>query len=469
MFKVLLKYRDMRNKKGEFMKNTTSLLFDDYRVEGNDLNELKRTLKEFDDVTRPEIVRKKDMNLYFVPDVRHTEKRVAKNGKYVLEETKDLPENEIDKIHDAGSIFVYALPAGNPWQYSESGVPRLSTNRLKTEFLKTITDKDRFLNELKKNKVFFTNGRSLYFVGENFISTFGLRVDMSGESLLDNTLERNVHIAQRLNNNDEMTLIIRNVEGVDKIYAALSAKYAYIKQSVLMDIIERFDPAKKLGKIVCNRWEITQTRTRIELEFPEKAKELQATYKLKDTLVPGLILEKSDVGECSVTIKGTWRLGNHPMVEREIKKKHIGNIDIEQIVKQAKEEIFDKYTILPERLCELMLIDVSDPKARVYGSRKFAEINRDIIGKTLKYVFGQIDLVKAISKKNEKKLYEAMCLEFDPSITYTAYDICMAIMNVVDRMPKVNDVYREKFEKAVGKAPYAEYKLKSSSSIILMP
>lgn len=451
------------------MIKTDFCLYDDFYISGNSFLDLRKKLKEFDDSTRTEIVRKKDIALFYLPEKRYIEKREkTSSGKYKIANKNEKEENTVEQILDTGMVWAYYLRPTKIWNYTESGIPYLNTVRVPIiSVLKDVKDKEKFIRELLSNRVFLGYQGSYYFISENFVSTFGMRVEMSGNALLDNTLERNIHAAQRLNQDEEMTLIIRNQEGVDKVYAALSNKYTYVPQSILMEIIDKFDIKKVLGRIACKRWEMTHACTRILLEFPDKAEELQKTYGLPKNLLPGMILEKSDVGECSITIKGTWRYGEYPIVEHEIKKKHSGKVDIPEIIEQAQKEIFDKYTVLPERLCELMKVDITDPTWKALGSRKFRELNKEVIANVIKHVFKQIELVKAITKKNEKDLYERLYEEFDLDICYTAYDICLAIMSTPERLSGISPVYMDKLQKAVGKAPYVEYGSSKTSKIIL--
>lgn len=451
------------------MARTDFCLYDDFKKEGENLLELRKSLKALDDATRSEIVRKKDIALFYLPEKRYTEKREkTSSGKCRIVESKEYVENTIENILSTGNIRAYYLRPSKIWNYTESGVPYLNTVKVPIlDLIKDVRDKEAFLKELLSNRVFFGYQGEYYFVSENFISTFGMRIEMSGNALLENCLERNIHAAQRLNNEEEMTLILRNQEGVDKVYATLSGKYTYVPQSILMEIIDKFDIKKVLGKVVCKYWEMTHTCTRVFLEFPDKAEELQKSYGITKDLVPGMILEKSDIGECSITLKGTWRYGKYPVIEKEIRKKHSGRVDIPEIIDHAQKEIFDQYTLFPERLCKLMKINITDPAWKALGSRKFRELNREVIANVVRQVFRQIELVKAVTKKNEKLIYENLCNEFDLDICYTAYDICLSIMTAPERMSGLNPIYMEKLQKAVGKAPYVEYGSKTTSKIIL--
>ena len=57
------------------MARTDFCLYDDFKKEGENLLELRKSLKALDDATRSEIVRKKDIALFYLPEKRYTEKR----------------------------------------------------------------------------------------------------------------------------------------------------------------------------------------------------------------------------------------------------------------------------------------------------------------------------------------------------------------------------------------------------------
>ena len=84
----------------------------------------------------------------------------------------------------------------------------------------------------------------------------------------------------------------------------------------------------------------------------------------------------------------------------------------------------------------------------------------------MKNVFKEIGMVKAISKKNEKVLYESLCDSINPTLDYTAYDIATMVMTVPQCLTGLPKAYTTSLAKACGNAPYANYNAKEESIVL---
>ena len=178
---------------------------------------------------------------------------------------------------------------------------------------------------------------------------------------------------------------------------------------------------------------------------------------------------KSDVGYSSLRIIGTWRYKNSISIADEVSRKHCGEFDVDELIKNAKIKIFGKYTELPERLCELMLLDITNPSWKKYPYDDFIKMNNNAICESIKNIFKELGIAKAIQKKNEKALLQCVLNEVDPEMSYTAYDICLLIMNIPSKVIGLNKNYGDAITKIVGMAPYLDYKkiTKKSPKILL--
>jgi HKD family nuclease len=287
------------------------------------------------------------------------------------------------------------------------------------------------------------------------------RFGLSGEFLLTPKLARDLMVADRFKMDLGVTAIVRSTSDnkAKKIFTILSDKYTHINQLVLFDIIKQIEDAGEMGECKCFRWEISNFFTKLYVEFPKKAEELSGLYGLSREMIPGIMITTSDTGDASFAVRGTWRAegSNSLIVNSEVKRKHIGDIDIVKIIDDISKDIFAEYAKLPEALCELMAKDVTDPAWDLKTSAGI-KANQTEIENTFKTVFKRIGVVKAIGKKTEKILRQAMMDEIDPSIRYTAYDICMLIMSLPERvvfMDKNKDIAL--LQKACGQAPFADY------------
>ena len=131
-----------------------------------------------------------------------------------------------------------------------------------------------------------------------------------------------------------------------------------------------------------------------------------------------------------------------------MKRSHRGTVDLNQIVEDVEKEIFSTYTKVPEKLCELLTIEVSNPVA------------------TLKRVFTEVGIANAVGRKNKDKIQGELCAEF-VSGKYTAYDIATKVFSIADRLGVKNPNQLEKLRTAGKRAIFLDYKEKPSSSVEL--
>lgn len=306
----------------------------------------------------------------------------------------------------------------------------------------------------------------LYFVSPNIFSTmdrFGLSSDLLAipDKARDDIIARQFHKKAQ-----NCTLVTREYNKNKKVFAVLSGKYTDVKQETLIDVIDKISNDGTMGKAKCYKWGMSHFITSIYVEFPEKAKQVQDKYKLKDNVIPGLWLATSDTGDCSVKIRGTWRTKNSITIHQEIKKKHLGEVNPEKILEEVDKVIFSEYCKLPEALCDLLMQDITDTSWDLTTPSGQLQ-NRTAIKNTVKNLFNDIGMVKAIGKKEEKVLYERVMDKFDPSMHYTAYDIAISILNLPSRIAG-ESVKKANLQKACGLAPYAKYDTtKSTPKIVL--
>ena len=415
-------------------------LLDKWAVAGDKLEEFKQLLKEMSSVTAIKRIASRNVQLY------------SKNEHIVA---------------PADKVPVYVLKPDSVWEISPTGQLGLHGGVLNRESFEK-HGADQLLNEYEESSKLMLNiDGKVYFTSKNMSPTLGLRTEMKGESVLTPSLARDVLTAERLNNSSEITFITRNIDGLRKIFAAMSGTYTYVPQDFLCKVIEQIEADAKLGKISCKHWHIDNQLSEIYLEFPDKAAEIAALYEYADDIVPGLYLAKSDVGECSITIRATWRINNSTIIADEIKRKHTGKIKIEDILADADKIVFSKYTKLPEVLCELMATDITNPVWTKMPHKKFLAANEKAVAEAIKTVFNGIGVVAAIGKKNEKSVYEQLCDEIDASLSYTAYDVVMMVMQLPERLSGLSNAYKEALSKACGKAPYVDLEKPKASKVVL--
>lgn len=322
-----------------------------------------------------------------------------------------------------------------------------------------------FLNEAPDAK----NGKKAkcLFVSKKVITHRLQPFGVNGDFLSQKSFERDQLIAKLFGEKGLWrTLVTRNYNGIVKVFSMLGERYKHLPQDILLKIYEELTGGGIMGRPECKCWEMTHFMTRIQIEFPEKADEFQTVYGLSHKIVPGITLETSDTGDCSVRVKGTWRIKNSTSIHEEVQKKHQGDWSVEELLEDTNNDIFSEYTKLPEALCDLMSCDITDPKWDLSVPAERA-LNGDLIKSVLKDAFKKLKIVEAIGKQAEKSLFEQLYNEFDSSIAYTAYDIALGIMSTPERVTGLHALTQEKLAKAVSKAPYIKYEPKIKKAIVL--
>lgn len=431
---------------------TEKYLMDNFEMTGSDLEECRTLITEIAENTTFEKISSAALNVYsFTSDSTNEKMRFYKFNPDEL--PSDVPEKSILRHR-------YAL--------SKVGLSKWDLDFMIDE-IENIT-KLAFCDNSKANNNF-------YFASENVLTSmepFGLR----GSFLATPSFERDQLIARQFKEDKAVTLVMRNfkktkmIDGneenktIKKVFAIRSTKYTEMPQLEVFHIIDKIIDEEIFGKVKCLRWIVNHFLTQIDLEFPDKAEEICKAYGLPNVFVPGIRIVTSDTGNSSFKITGTWRVKNSLTLTNEVSKRHSGEINISEIIEDVDKEIFAEYVKIPEALCDLMLKNITPVTLDLSNSKdvkKNKELMEDIIKSTLK----ELNIVKAIGKKNEMALRDLLLEEIDPSISYTAYDVAMQILTIPERLEGLTDASLNALAKAISKAPFCTYESKDSSLFLV--
>ena len=334
--------------------------------------------------------------------------------------------------------------------------PQVKTSAIDTGKILARGDFEPLINEmLNETRALAFRNKTAFFISPRVftgrLSPFGLGGDFFGIP----SYERDLAVTRAFANNSNRVLVTRHFNGVYKIFSILGARYKPLPQNALLTLYRSL-PLATLGRAECRQWTISHSHTSIHIEFPDKAEEFQMLYGLPKKFIPGIYMETSDTGDCSVRVIGTWRVGGSIASGEVVAKKHMGNISFEGILEDAEKAIFAEYTKLPETLCELMTQEITDPSWDL-STPAGVEKNRRQLDTVIRHAFNVLGIRAAISYKLESSLLEQFISEFDPTIPFTAYDIAAAIMGIGDRTEGLCASSAEKLSKAIAKAPYISY------------
>lgn len=361
------------------MTNTQNLS-DAYQRSGTDLTELREVLEEIDAMTILKKVTTMDIEL--------------------------LSLDRLRGIVDGNTAF----RVFNPYE-GETAPVGLPLDGPDKEKLKPL------VKETRTNQLLLRIGGKVYFTAASMIYSMAARAGLGGSNISRPSGRRDAYIAELFGVDEkDVKMIVRRAGNVSKVFAMHSERYGRIPQITLLDIIEQIKHG--LGKPVCRCWAVDHSRSMVELDFPEKAKDFARVYNISDHIIPGLRLVTSDVGEASVCAVGTWRIGKGTACSDVYTRKHTVKIDSKTILDQIDRQIFARYESVPKRLSELMLIDVSDP-ASCLSSVLIQMKQKD------KDKFG---------KRRLQEITELLCQQFNPTLNYTAYDIAKTLLALPDTL-----------------------------------
>ena len=321
---------------------------------------------------------------------------------------------------------------------------KMTKSQISTELLKELTD---------KNKVMLIHDNKPFFVSADAVCDLASINGVNGTNTSPHAY-RTANIARTLDKKQNISLIVRTESGVAKIVSIRSGRYGYIPQMCVSDIC---DIATQDGA-VCKRWSIDSRFTQIYMEFDDIAQDLRDTYKMMDDVTPGLLIETSDTGDSSFAVKATWKIGGTILVENESTRRHTGSPSIEALTKLYKEAWKDYYK-LPERLCELMQMDILQSGFNV-------KTGVDLVMDVLESSFTR----KTMTLLGKKRLAEINALvteDMCQGVNWSAYDIAVYVMQLCSRLHGLPKNLEEAIQKDACNAPY--YKFEEKHNALYLP
>lgn len=228
------------------------------------------------------------------------------------------------------------------------------------------------------------NSRSpiLYPMSADIPSDFAQQYDLLGPVLKTrkSALQRNQYIMSLASEMPKkLSLVLRKGSGnVNKALTLRSQRYAHIPQTVILDIIKSVE--KDIGNSEVHNWSMTHALTQVDIEFPAMSQEISDTYAV-DGYQAYVRVTDSDSGEASLRACGMLKKNGHILYcGDDVSRKHSGIPDIIRFTKDVHEQIFDKFIMLPEYLCEMAMMDVDEPE--IFVRDAFVDTEK-VVGKGL--------------------------------------------------------------------------------------
>lgn len=412
-----------------------------FQVTGCEITDFLDAVKSMEAITRCVPVHSTMLGLAGVVNSTQDSFEIAvvnsNNKKSISESTNDILAI-INRYAEANKLTLYWCEPGGKFSLRALGLDAYSTKPGVT---------DALVNELRLgSKMLMTvpdGGKApkTCVVSDLAFSTLNNRARIGGDAMSGPSIGRVVQLAKAFHyfTPQDLTLIIRSNDAANVVIAAHSGKYAYVPQTILCDLYDKI--ALNFGEPKCLSWSVTHELSDVYLGFPSIEKDFSDTYKLPTAVTPGLYLSTSDSGDGSLTIKGIWDINGHRAGGPVVKRNHRGDIDLDAFIENARKTIFAKFATVPERLAELLTIDVKEPE------------------KMLRSVFAQIGIAKSanLGRKTSSLLFAQLVNELDPKAKYTAYDIAMMLASVPDRCIGMHHSVISKMEDLFMSAIFADY------------
>lgn len=297
---------------------------------------------------------------------------------------------------------------------------------------------DFLLRELKNVGAVIKNPESM-FLSKYAIPRLAYKVGIQGDFAYENNLLRNLAIQYRLSQKERaIQMVIREDEGIKKVFGVLTDKYQYVPFSILLDIIREIK--REIPNISCRTWNINAEGAEIQIEFPLKSEEFSKLYGKARVMIPGIILSTSDIGWRSFSIQETWRKGNFLIKGKKFSMCHrkYNNFSPKEVAKELKKEIFDKFFVFPKAIAELSEILVCEEDA----------------ANLLDYVLHESKLKMALGQKRSIAFIDETMFCTDWSLPITAYTLYLSIIELTEGdYPSSTKVL---VEEAVYKAAYVK-------------
>ena len=410
-----------------------NFLRDDYMEIGNDFETFEKELKTFSiENTRVKTVNMNEIYFLSVSDFGTELVAVPLHAANIWKKTKT-----------ALSLKKYPIEKN---LFEEKGYdPDVNTESIGNGLYMLFSKKKLSAAKLKEA---IYNGDFIP-VSEKAMSTISSRVNCFGNGLFSEHLIRDLAVAKKFDKAIPVSVVLRKDSdtGLEKVFAVMSQKYTEIPQSLIIDLISSITKTaeKDLGKTICAGWSISHSVTRYYMEFPEAGDELKITYDIPYKMVPGVMIETSDIGDCSLRVRGYYRITDTNSIfymEEEYAQMHIGEVSAEEMMKSVNSIIFPKFTFYPERLAKLMMIDIVTEEDSPATKKR-------VLSSLYRKVSREIGLVKAIKKNKEKVIMEQLIEEINDDLSYTAYDVAMTFLTLPNQIETKNKALIDAVSKTV--------------------
>lgn len=313
----------------------------------------------------------------------------------------------------------------------------------------------------------------MFYTADTGVRSLAEKAGVTGDAVTCPSVYRDALIKKNLPNK-KYTAVYRFEKGENgvenrKIFGFLSEKYSPVPLTVITDVITAFENEGTLGVGELAMWETNHFFTQAVVEFPNAADDFKLAYGLPEAIIPAIRVSTSCTGDSSWRIELLYRMENSHSysVKKEKKRNHIGQIKPDEVIADAKKELYTDITEFPEMMAKKMTQPIYDGDLSTEKGRKK---NHAAVEAAIRRGMRKLHVEAAIGKKRMKDLETGMKLEIVDSEMYTEFDIASDFISICDRIANLPDAAKRKLEKAVSDAPWVTFgTITEGESLLVMP
>ena len=289
-----------------------------------------------------------------------------------------------------------------------------------------------------------SDGKNKFYISKYTMVSLFARANLNGDGMAHRSLSkclfleealhragigehgRNHRVKEKSNPCDyNCTMVIRKHDGKQKLFFLPTEKYTPVPLTVLSDTAKFIMTSKIFGKPAVKSWYVSHAMSEIQIVFPEMKEEIKEKYQLEHDILPGFLIRSSDIGMACMEMQIIAYIGNSKryVVLNTIKQKHCGDIDVDEMLKEAQKLITKTVAELPAKMVGLKKVEIAGKRMSKSDRRKIAE---SVFTKS----FRQIGLTSVIGKKREMLFKQEIVNSLDDCVS--AYDVAIKTLTIGD-------------------------------------
>jgi len=332
-----------------------------------------------------------------------------------------------------------------------------------------------FFSEAVEKKIALQDKQTKQFIfcNETLWNTWSQRIHMSKDIINVKSIVTAPFLAACMRGKGNTCIIERHVDNVSFFCAAPSVKYHYLAQNAIQSIYHSYIDNPRYKEVRFAEGKISAHRTTVSFDLIGVAEEICESYKLPFNAIPGIQIETDDTCSEGIFVYGYYRIvrkdkkGNVHNVKVFMKdpvhKDHRGQFDIEDVIQEVNEKIFDKIYELPKALKNCMNTKITPP-GHNKEKRECIKVNKiyiiDAYKTCLNHVIGGEPISKTIGASRRKDFNAKIAATIDATQEYTALDIVLDVMSIPedkDLMDGIHEDCKKKFCTQLARAPYTKW------------